>query len=90
MLWRVDTTLTLALAVAVKWLAPVDYLLTLWPSNGECTASCRIPSANCSISVTRDRFGALRQQLHEACMIAGLQPPPQPQHLLLPTTQVVI
>jgi hypothetical protein len=32
MLWRVDASLTLALEVAEKWLPPIDYLLSVWPS----------------------------------------------------------
>lgn len=31
MLWRVDTSMTLALDVADAWLGPTDYLTALWP-----------------------------------------------------------
>jgi hypothetical protein len=34
MLWRVDSSLTLALEVAEAWLPPLEYLLAVWPSTG--------------------------------------------------------
>jgi hypothetical protein len=35
MLWRVDSSLTMALEVAEMWLPPIDYLLAVWPSARE-------------------------------------------------------
>ena len=41
-LWKADTTLANALELAKHFMAPIDYLAALWPSEGKLTLSYTI------------------------------------------------
>ncbi|KAF9519724.1 hypothetical protein BS47DRAFT_1312356 [Hydnum rufescens UP504] len=63
-IWRQDPTLHIALHLCVTLLRPVEYLMTLFPSN-----------------YPRQRYEVLHQRLVDACIFAGIPPPPPPSYL---------
>lgn len=82
-LWTSDRTLTVALEVSKALLAPIDHLTALWPCPGEYFLLFSAHDVNMKYTEQRLRYADLREQLDQACLIAGLSLPP-PSNFSLP------